>query len=226
MPLDGVNGDGLVHSSVLDLYKWDRALRAEKVLTKEEQQQMYTPAKLNNGEPAGDPEDEDGSAYGFGWFVDDDPERGRIVCHSGGWPGYNTFFERFVDADKVLIFLSCREALDEKANISFFNGLRAVLRDKEPEPVQTIEELAIPDPDRSGWEALTGKYDYVYEDFCINEICQRDGNLFAEITYREKEHELKLYPMKDNTFGVKVFSGNITFGEEGLTLWGKTGKKL
>lgn len=226
VPLDGVNGDGLVHSSVLDLYKWDRALRAEKVLTKEEQQQMYTPAKLNNGEPAGDPEDEDGSAYGFGWFVDDDPERGRIVCHSGGWPGYNTFFERFVDADRVLIFLSCREALDEKANISFFHGLRAVLRDKEPEPVQTIEELAIPDPDRSGWEALTGKYDYVYEDFCINEICQRDGNLFAEITYRGKEQELRLYPMKDNSFGVKIFSSNITFGEEGLTLWGKTGKKL
>ena len=48
--LDGSEGDGFVKSNVFDLLAWDRALRNETILTKEEQAMMYTPVRLNNGE--------------------------------------------------------------------------------------------------------------------------------------------------------------------------------
>ena len=63
---DGLNGDDYVFSNVFDMLKWDRALREGKVLTLEEQQQMYARTKLNNGEDSVYDED-DGSSYGLGW---------------------------------------------------------------------------------------------------------------------------------------------------------------
>ena len=223
---DGANGDGLVHSSILDLYAWDRALRAGTVLTREEQQLMYTPGKLLSGAVSGDPEDEDGDAYGFGWFVENDPALGLIVCHSGGWPGYSTWYERFVDADRVLILLRCRDVRDERAYAAFDAGLKALARDKEPAPIRTIEELAVKDPDKRGWAALCGKYDYVISDFHINEIVVKDGELYARASHGGSDCTLRLWPLGENTFGIKDLDADLSFGDGTLTLYGKTGKKL
>ena len=223
---DGANGDGLVHSNIFDLYAWDRALREEKVLTKEEQSLMYTPGKLNNGEVSGSEDDEDGNAYGFGWFVENDPELGLIVCHSGGWPGYSSWYERFIDADKVLIMLKCRDNLDECAYNTFYAGLKAIARGKEPEPIRSIEELAVQDPDKSGWEAFCGKYDFGEADFRIDEIFMKDEKLYAKASYHEQSYELRMFPLEENTFGIKDIDGDITFGDDGLTLWGEAHQKL
>ena len=223
---DGVNGDGLVHSNILDLYTWDRALRAGKVLTREEQRMMYTPGRLNNGEVSGDPEDEDGDAYGFGWFVENDPDLGLILCHSGGWPGYATWYQRFIGADRVLILLRCRDARDERAYQTFFAGMKALARGGEPEPVRSIEELAVPDPDKSGWEAFCGKYDYAISSFRLEEIVLRDGALYGKAVYNDRPLTLRLYPLGENSFGVKDLDADITFGDGTLTLYGKTGNKV
>ena len=63
---DGLNGDDYVFTNIFDMLKWDRALRGGRILTPEEQQLMYTPGKLNNGENAAYDEG-DGLGYGFGW---------------------------------------------------------------------------------------------------------------------------------------------------------------
>ena len=223
---DGANGDGLVHSNVLDLYAWDRALRAGSVLTKEEQRLMATPGLLNSGEPA--VEEDDGVAYnyGFGWDILDHPDLGLILSHSGGWPGYSTWYERFVDADRVLILLRCRDVRDERAWKSFFRSMEAVARDETPERVRGIEELAVMDPDRSGWDAIVGKYDYKIGEFRIEEIVRKDGELYAKAADSSRGYELRMYPLGENTFGIKDLDGDLSFDENGLSLYGQTGRKL
>jgi len=225
---DGANGDGLVHSNIFDLFQWDLALRAETVLTKEEQALMATPGRLNNGEIGIDKDEEDDPdyGYGFGWDVLDDPEFDLIVCHSGGWPGYSTWYERFVDADRVLIRLRCRDVRDERASRSFSKGLAAIIRDREPERVRCIEELAVQNPDRSGWDGLCGKYDYAIRDFRIEEIFRKDGELYARTNYNGRESELRLYPLGEKTFGIKDLDADLTLSDGTLTLYGKTGKKI
>ncbi|MBR4428258.1 MAG: beta-lactamase family protein [Clostridia bacterium] len=223
---DGVNGDGLVHSSVTDLYRWDRALRAGKVLTKAEQLAMYTPGRLNSGAVSGDPSDEDGDAYGFGWFVKTDPLLGLTVCHSGGWYGYDTWFERFLDADRVLIWLRCRESLDERVSEAFKRGMEAIARDEVPGPVRAIEELALKDPDRHLWESFAGRYDYSAGEFRISEVFPKGADLYAKASYKDSCCEIRLYPLAENTFGAKDLDGDIVFGDGCLTLWDKTAKKL
>ena len=113
---DGVNGDDYVYTNIFDMLAWDRALREGKVLTLEEQQIMYAPGKLLSGENAVYDEDE-GMGYGFGWTVRRDEKLGLVVSHSGGMPGVSTWFERWIDADRVLVMLFNRDPLDYRAGM-------------------------------------------------------------------------------------------------------------
>ena len=54
--------DGSLYFSIMDLAKWDAALYTEKLLKRSSLEQMWTVAKLSNGQ-------ENSGHYGFGWFI-------------------------------------------------------------------------------------------------------------------------------------------------------------
>ena len=223
---DGLNGDDYVFTNIFDMFKWDRALREGSVLTLEEQKLMHTPGKLNNGENAGFEGDE---GYGFGWCVERDEKFGLIVSHSGGMPGVGTWFERFIDEDKMLVILTNRDWLDARAYTSCENGMRGIMKDKEPEPIVCIEDIALKDPDKSKWESFCGKYERPEDDdFIIDEVFMKDGELFVKIIDEEDddEFECRLYPIGENEFGRKSGMLKLIFSEGSVTYSGNTCKKL
>ena len=224
---DGLNGDDYVYTNIFDMLAWDRALRESKVLTLEEQRLMYTPGKLNSGEDAVYDEDE-GLGYGFGWGVGRDEERGLIVSHSGGMPGVITWFERWIDADRVLVMLFSRDPWDYRAGVGAWNGLRAVAAGKEPEPIRTIEEIAVKDPDKSKWESFCGKYEHPEdEDFIIDEVFMKDGELYAAAVSDEYGAlTFRLYPIGENTFGRKGGYLELEFGDNCVMYDDFTCKKM
>ena len=201
---DGLNGDDYVYTNIFDMLRWDKALREGKVLTLEEQKLMYTPGKLNNGEDAVYDEDE-GLGYGFGWGIGYDEEYGLVVSHSGGMPGVSTWFERFIDADRVLVILSCRDYRDVRAYLGYWDGMEAIARDKDPEPVISIEDIAVKDPDKSKWESFCGKYEHPEDgDFIVDEVFMKDGDLYAKAIDEDGDDmEFRLYPVEENEFGRK-----------------------
>ncbi|MBQ1678715.1 MAG: beta-lactamase family protein [Oscillospiraceae bacterium] len=224
---DGLNGDDYVYTNIFDMLKWDRALREGKVLTKEEQEIMYTPAKLNNGEDAVYDED-DGLGYGFGWAVGHDEALGLVVSHSGGMPGVATWFERFVDADRVLVILSSRDYRDVRAYLGYWDGMEAIARDKEPEPIVCIEDIAIQNPDKSKWESRCGKYEHPADaDFIVDEVWMQDGELYAKAIDEDgDELRFRLYPLGEDEFGRKGGMFRLTFGEGCVTYDNYSCKKL
>ena len=224
---DGLNGDDYVYTNIFDMLRWDRALREGKVLTLEEQKLMYTPAKRNNGEDAVYDEVE-GLGYGFGWFVGRDEELGRIVSHSGGMPGVATWLERFIDADRMLVILTCRDFADVRAYLSFEKGLKSIARGKEPEPVVAIEDIAIKDPDKSKWESFCGKYEHPEDaDFIIDEVWMQDGELHAKAIDEDgDEMTFRLYPIGEDEFGRKGGMLKLKFGDGCVMYDDFTCKKL
>ena len=221
---DGLNGDDYVYTNIFDMLKWDRVLREGRILTLEEQQLMYTPVKLNNGSTF---VDEDGDGYGFGWAPANDPEAGLVVSHSGGMPGVHTWYERFVDKDKVLVILCSREELDARAHSGFFSALRAIARGEEPEPLITIEDIAVKDPDKSQWESFCGKYEHPEDDdFVIDEVFMKDGELYAKVPGYEVTYEYRLYPIGENEFGRKGGMLKLKIGDGCLMFGDITCKKL
>lgn len=79
-PALNTTADGSLYFSILDLAKWDAALYTEKILKRSSLDQMWTPAKLNNGKPNSD-------HYGFGWFIAEKHGH-RVIGHGGAWQGF------------------------------------------------------------------------------------------------------------------------------------------
>jgi len=98
--LGGRKGPGRMSSTTSDLFKWDRALYSEKLVTSKTLHEIFSPAKLNNDSL---------SNYGFGWMLQKDPVLGTTVLHTGDNPGYKTEIIRYIDQDKTLIVL-CNNA--------------------------------------------------------------------------------------------------------------------
>ena len=91
-----LDGGGSLYSTVIDLLKWDRALYTDKLVPSSSLKEIFEPAVLN---------DKTRTSYGFGWFIQEDPNYGKIVFHSGGDRGYSTYIERHLDNDKTIIIL-------------------------------------------------------------------------------------------------------------------------
>jgi CubicO group peptidase (beta-lactamase class C family) len=110
---------GSLYSTVEDLYKWDQALYADKLLPSDLKQKLFTP-NLEN--------------YGYGWFIRaipaGEPGSGQIIIsHGGGINGFNTLEQRLIrDHDLIVIFNNTPGAsLDEMAK-----GIRAILYKQQP----------------------------------------------------------------------------------------------
>jgi CubicO group peptidase (beta-lactamase class C family) len=78
-----VAGDGGIYSTVDDLFRWDQALKTEKLVTRSTLAEAFTPAKVEEGR----------STYGFGWNVGVDGAN-RYVWHTGNHAGFRAFIER------------------------------------------------------------------------------------------------------------------------------------
>lgn len=86
LDMEFTSGAGSLYSTILDLFKWDRALYGDALLSEASKEQMFTPGQ-------GD--------YGYGWFIHEEFGR-KVIEHRGGINGFVTQIQRFVD-DRVTV---------------------------------------------------------------------------------------------------------------------------
>lgn len=82
-------GNGSLYATVEDLYKWDRALYSDKILSKASRDKMFTNHIDNTG---------------YGWFLREMFGKKRIYIN-GRSPGYSAYFLRFPEDDICIIVL-------------------------------------------------------------------------------------------------------------------------
>lgn len=132
--LDGIVGDGTVNSTTGDMLKWDRALYGTKLVSKQALDEIFATVTLPDGSV---------TDYGFGWFVKNDTDFGKVVGHSGGWPGYNTYIDRHITNDKTIIVLLNNESSAQPVKFvrRLLYGMPAVVKRKE---IQLAEKDVAP----------------------------------------------------------------------------------
>lgn len=89
---------GSLYSTVEDMYKWDRALYTEKILSKASIEKMFTPV-MND--------------YGFGWKTGEQPigdVKKKVVMHSGGIFGFSSMEIRLIDDKNYIMALNNTES--------------------------------------------------------------------------------------------------------------------
>lgn len=88
---------GSLYSTVEDLYRWDRALYTEKLLSRKSLETAWTPV-LNN--------------YGYGWVMEKVAGSHRAISHGGGINGFTTTMIRLPEDDAFVAVFSNLETPD------------------------------------------------------------------------------------------------------------------
>lgn len=97
-PTFNSTADGTLYFTVFDLEKWDAALYGEKVLERSSLEQMWTVAKLNNGQP-------NRAGYGLAWEIRQINGH-KVIEHSGSWQGFTCHIARYVDDKLTVVVLA------------------------------------------------------------------------------------------------------------------------
>ncbi len=179
--LDGIVGDGMVNSTLIDLLKWDRALYGNKLVTDEDKELIFKSYPTDSDEETG---------YGFGWFVRNDSLYGKRVIHTGRWAGYLTLIERHIDNDKTIIQLI---NIENKITTSPAKDARKILYDQPIEQLFTLPEQTL--------KKYIGNY---IGDEKEDEITYEFGRLWAN-------GQFELKPVSDSTFIVIGFRPQVTY---------------
>ncbi len=174
---------GSLYSTVRDLYRWDRSLYTEKVLSKKSLDRMFTPVKND---------------YGYGWVITHAQGRTRIG-HGGGINGFSTVIIRYPEADAAVIVLS---NVDNGDANGVGSRLANVLFD-EPVEFPWDRKEAVIDP------KLLDRYTGTYDLKAIRiEVTAEDGKLFVHPTGQPK---MQAFPQSDTSFFLKVADVSFDF---------------
>jgi len=176
--LDGIVGDGCVNSTTGDLLKWDRALYTNKLVSKTTLDEMLSPLVLMS------PRDST-NFYGFGVMVQPKSPRGKVISHTGGWPGYSTLIVRRTDIDETIIALSNNETLSGQVRA----GIESILADEDLLMPYEHKEIKI-DP------ALLDRYVGKYSAFLTLEFIKKDNKLWR----RRNGADVELKPESETKF--------------------------
>jgi CubicO group peptidase (beta-lactamase class C family) len=177
--LDGIAGDGCVNSTTGDLLKWDRALYTNKLVSKPTLDEMLSPlVQMSKRDST--------SYYGFGVGVQPKTPRGKVISHTGGWPGYATLLVRRTDIDETIIVLSNNETM----NGFIRAGLESLLADEDLVMPYEHKEIKI-DP------SLLDRYVGKYSAFLTLVLITKDGKLYR---HRDGTADIELKPESETKF--------------------------
>ena len=178
-------GNGSLYSTVEDLFKWDRALHAERLLKKAELDRMFTKHI---------------GAAGYGWFVGSRFNR-DVVYMNGNSPGFNSYIAHYLKDDVCIIVLGNN---DIPLATQIGTAAAAILFGESYESPKSFRPINLSS------EALTrivGAYRF---DYGLDiKIFQKNGQLFSRGIY--PEYDVPLVPISENELFNRFFWDSLVF---------------
>ena len=180
---------GSLYSTVLDLYKWDRALYTSKVLSQKSIEAAFTENK---------------DRYGYGWFIEQQHGH-KVVGHGGGINGFSTVIRRALEEDTVAIVLSNSDSSNAVGKMG--HELLGIALGEEVKPFTERQEITL---DSKSLERFPGKYQV---GPMVVDVRLENGKLMLE---PKGQRALELHAFAQNSFFLKEVDGvTIVFPGEG-----------
>ena len=180
---------GSMYSTVEDLFLWDRALYADKILSAKSKELMFKPNLENYG-------------YGFGISnaaLGETKQNVPVISHTGGINGFNTIIVRLVGNEHLIVLLDNTSQGQNLDKIS--KGITNILYDLPySHPKKSIAEALLKTAAERGAEAAVKQY--------------RDLKINQSATYDFSENELntlgyQLVGMKKIKDAIEIFKLNV-----------------
>jgi CubicO group peptidase (beta-lactamase class C family) len=174
---------GALYSTIDDMYKWDRSLYTNKIISKASLEKAYTP-KLNK--------------YGYGWIIDSVKGK-RVVQHNGGIFGFTADFVRVPEDDLCIIILS-----NKSENLTpITKAVTNILYDL---PYEIPEEKKSIQLSEEELKQYVGEY-WVSNDYKVN-ITLEGGQLKGQVTGQPR---VDLFAQRKDLFFLKIVDAQLEF---------------
>lgn len=184
-------GNGSIYTTVDDLYKWDRALYTDKIISEASRKKVFT-------------DHIDG--VGYGWFIR--KGKPRIVAINGRAPGFSANLDRLIDEDICIVLLS---NLYSSITHAMAGDLVAIVRGEERKPPLPSKPITI---DTAVLDSYVGRYkygkDFVYNPNMVGPV-KRIGDWLVKISGGRRSY---LIPLSQNSFLDRIYGGIITFEKD------------
>jgi len=121
MPNWGFRGSGGMYSTVTDLFKWQRTLFADKILSKKSREKLLTP---NNQTSRG--------MHAYGWFISE-ANSGAKVYWTAGYEdfGHNGILKVYADGTVIIVLTNSGDIDEKPARDVVTNGLEKIIFDNK-----------------------------------------------------------------------------------------------
>jgi CubicO group peptidase (beta-lactamase class C family) len=188
-------GAGALYSTVGDLYRWNEALFAGRVINESLLKAATTPVEL--------PENVDGLKYGFGLMLYS-VKRLPAVGHGGGLNGWSSNLVRLPQQHcTVVVLANALPGPPELMPQAISHALVENLLADEIRKLPPLAEDATIDP--KTFSTYVGRYDY---QTAIMTVTVDGDALFAQLTDQPK---LRIFPQAKDEFFWKAADAQVTF---------------
>lgn len=175
---------GALYTTVGDLYKWDRALYTDRIVSQALLQKAFTVYQ---------------SSYGYGWGISESYGK-KTVQHSGGITGFASHILR-VPGDQICIIVFTNVASDTPSKIS--NEINGMFNGKTVDLPAARKEITV---DTQTLKKYIGEYELAPKFHIF--ITLENGILQAQATGQGKN---ALFAEKDNFFFLKTVDAQVEF---------------
>jgi CubicO group peptidase (beta-lactamase class C family) len=175
---------GAIYTTIGDLYKWDRALYSNRIVSQAMLQKAFTPYR---------------SKYGYGWQIDS-AYRKKIVEHGGAITGFVSFILRVPDEQTCIIVLS---NLPTTETVRFASQINGFINGEKPAMPVVRKEIYV---DSAVLKSYIGEYELAPSFHLV--VTLENGVLKAQATNQGKN---QLYAEKENFFFLKVVDAQVEF---------------
>lgn len=182
---------GALYSTVRDLYTWDRALAADKLLPMPLHQQMFARQV---------PVDKSGDVfYGYGWFVS--TRFGHpIYFHEGGIAGFTSVNSWFPDQNAYVIVL---DNVSSPYVVDVANSLTAILFGKPYTLPKVLKAIHVP---ASELQKFVGTYQL--DPKFLFKVTLKGNQLVSQAS---GQPPVPIFPESKTEFFTRAFPSSITF---------------
>ena len=108
----GTKADGGIYTSINDFIQWEKALLNNFVVSQNSKEMAYTPQICVTGSEYSTYQNRPYTSYGYGWFIDESPNREKKVYHTGDNGGFQAYAAKYPKSEVYVIMFENRNDLD------------------------------------------------------------------------------------------------------------------
>lgn len=105
--------DGGIYSSTHEFAQWEKALRADKVLSAASRTDAHTPHTYASDSPWSDYQNRPNTWYGYGWFIEPKTDTTKeVIYHTGDNGGFKILAARYPEDNTLVLIFANRADWD------------------------------------------------------------------------------------------------------------------